>query len=506
MTFHETLSTRLSGEKRTLVLLVFSLAIVSVFSTANYLRYFQDKYIDKDGFAYLNTVWSVYYNIRSGERLWMDELRSPLLILFIPLDLDVARLTMMGYLLASTLLVFLISHRLTKDGHAAFFASVTFGTLPYLLDFQRKVLSDLPAVTLYLAGVCFLLRGYDSHKGRSVNYTISSALMGLGFIVRFDIAIVVLPILIFLILNDRRRGLLYLIPFLSVAVIVELVSSSLYFGRWIYPPWNFFYSNFFTETFAVTRKGIDLIASENPSLGGLIPVAWFLWYPFTALLYEPLLFLLSSLSITAAAKERDAKTLLVVLTLAFLTLVFLFSPKIDPRVYVTKYFPLSAILSSVFLGRFVAKDGRALLLLLLVTGGILCTHAWAVNSFFTYPTWDPSKAVEESLTMLESSDRRICTNDVGAVRYFILKALEREPERISLVNRVIQAEYFNTLEHNMTMLEKELRENDCNVLLYLSHPEIPGNEVIDAEYLASRFGYLVFESGDYDTYSFLLRP
>ena len=166
---------------------------------------------------------------------------------------------MIGILLISTLFVFLLSLKLTKRVRAVFFASVSFGTIPFILDFTRKVMSDLPAITLFLAGLYLFILGHEKETSHERHYVLSSIFMGFSFIVRFDIAIMVFPIIVFLLLKERKDFLFYFVPLVLIARFLELVSSYLYFGQLIYPLWEFFYSNFFTTQFVVSRiSGVNI--------------------------------------------------------------------------------------------------------------------------------------------------------------------------------------------------------------------------------------------------------
>ncbi len=493
-----------------LLSLILSLAIVGCFSGYTYAQYSFNIFVDIDGFSYLNTVGSVWNAVSGGLRYWVDPLRSPLLILFIPPQLNIARIAMIAYLLISTGFVYFLARQLTKRVDVAFIASVSFGTIPYLLDFTRKVMSDLPAITLFLAGLYFFIRGFDDDRTRTRDYLISSALMGFSFIVRFDMAIMILPIFVLLLIKDRRNFVAYLGPFLFIGVILELLSSYIYVGRLEYLPWNFVYSNFFTNQWSVSHI-------TNASFYYYLPFA------FTG---EPILFLLSFLSLYFVFSKRDAKNLLITAMFLFLTVSFFFAPKTDPRVYLVNYFALAALLSSIFLAAFLKKRISIakrvpilaiMLSIMLIPNVVLQTQfpypSWnpqgqiipnsVFSSQFPYSSWNPQNQIQQLVNSGEFSNKSIISNSFQATMYF-LAASNNGSRPMRSFYRVANIDCILLPEHNVTMVAKELAEKNCNILLYFQYPELSSFTPAELAYLMQNYRYEILPCGGYNMTLFYL--
>ncbi|UCH37292.1 MAG: hypothetical protein JSV76_06345, partial [Candidatus Bathyarchaeota archaeon] len=65
----------------------------------------------------VGSSWDSFF---ATTKYWFDELRSPLLLLFLPSEIEGARLAMIGYLLISTLLIYYITLQVTKKPSVAF--------------------------------------------------------------------------------------------------------------------------------------------------------------------------------------------------------------------------------------------------------------------------------------------------------------------------------------------------------------------------------------------------
>ena len=484
----------LFSKKGTFLPLSLSLIVVGCFSAFTYSQYSSNVYVDVDGFSYLNTVGSVWNTISGGSLYWVDHLRSPLLILFIPPQLNIARFAMIGYLLISTLFIFFLTQQLTKRVDLAFIASVSFGTIPYLLDFTRKVMSDLPAITLFLAGLYFFLHGFDTQRTRSRDYLLSSALMGFSFVVRFDMAIMILPIFILLLLKDRKNLLTYLAPFLCIGVVLELLSTYLYTGQLQYQPWNFVYSNFFTNEYAVSH----------------ISNASFLYYLPFAFASAPILLLLAFLSLYIVFKKRDVKILLIAAIFLFLTVSFFVAPKTDPRVYLINYFPIATLLSAVFLTAFLKKKffitkrtsiQRVSILVILLS--IMLIPNVVLQTQFPYSSWNPQNPMQQLVSSGELSNRSIISNLPQATIYFLATANDGSKPLRSL-NRVERIDCILLPNHNVTMLANELDVKNCDLLLYFQYPEISNFNQAELTYLMQNYRFEIMSCGGYNLYIFRL--
>jgi len=122
---------------------------------------------------------------------------------------------------------------------------------------------------------------------------------------------------------------------------------------------------------------------------------------------------------------------------------------------------------------------------------------------FSYPIWDPSSAIKQLVNNNEIYDKSIGTNCVPAITYFLADALLINSETLRLIKRIEQINYFILKELDTQKLELELKEKNCEMLLYLSYPAIIGN-VEELDYLTKKYDFKRFESGEYDTFLFYL--
>jgi hypothetical protein len=474
--------------------LILSLIIVGCFSVLSYLQYASNFYADIDGFCYLNTVGSVWTYIFSGSQYWIDPLRSPLLILFIPPEINIARFAMIAYLLISTFFIFLIVRKLTKRVDVAFIASVSFGTIPYLLDFTRQVMSDLPAIALFLAGLYVFLHGLETQKSRTRNYLISSAIMGFSFLIRFDMAILILPIFILLLLKDRRNFITYLIPFLFIAFFLQLISTYLYVGQLEYLPWKFIYTNFFTSQWAVSH----------------ISYASFYYYLPLAFGFQPVLFCLSFLSLPIIFKSKDSRAILIAAMLIFYTIAFFMAPKTTPRVFVNNYFAIATLLTAILLAaiskltlfkkKFVVKKIPILLAIMMV---VLLISNVALQTGFPYSAWNPQKPIQQLVDDGKFTDKKILSNCFQGLIYFI-SSTNSGSKPLPPMTKINQVDCILTPQHDVKILHDELEEKNYDLLVYFEYPELSNFDPEELAYLKLTYRFEIMLCGDYNLFLFYL--
>jgi len=474
--------------------LLCSLIIVGSFSVFVYFQYASNLYVDIDGFSYLNTVGSVWNHISGGTKYWIDPLRSPLLIFFIPPEINIARFAMIGYLLLSTFFLYLIVRQLTKRFDLALIASVAFGTIPYLLDFTRQVMSDLPAIATFLAGLYFFLHGLETQLTRRRDYLVSSLIMGFSFLIRFDMAIIILPIFILLLLKDRKNFLTFLIPFLFVAVFLELLSTYLYVGQLEYLPWKFVYSNFFTNQWAVSH-----ISNAN--------FAYYLPFAFT---YQPVVFLEALLSLVFISKIKDSKSLLIAAMFVFYIIAFFMAPKTTPRVFVINYFAIAILLSAIFLNsllrhklfgkKFLIKRVpifvAVMLSVLLIPNIILQTHV-------PYSSWNPEKPIQQLVDDGKFTNKTILSNCFQGLIFFI-SSTNNNSKPLPPNTKINQVDCILKPEHDVNILANELAKKNYDLLLYFQYPELSNFNSEELSYLKQSYRFEIFSCGDYPLFLFYL--
>ena len=479
-------------QTRKALLLFCSLLIVGSFAAYAYSQYASNFYVDIDGFCYLNTVGSVWNSLSGGIKYWIDPLRSPLLILFIPPEIEIARFAMIGYLLVSTFFMFLLVDKLTKRDDFAFIASVSFGTIPYLLDFTRQVMSDLPALALFLSGLYFFLRGFETQRTRNRDYLISSIMMGFSFIIRFDMAILILPIFILLLLKDRKNFFAYLAPFLFIAVLLELFSTYLYVGQLEYLPWKFVYTNFFTDQWAVSHV-------SNTS---------FLYYVTLAFNYQPILFLLALLSSFLVFRLKDSKSLLIATMLILFTVAFFVAPKTTPRVYFINYFAIAILLSAISLvslfreKKFQKKSIIKKLPLAFMIGIILIPNI-ALQTPFPYSSWNPQEPIQKLVDDGKFTNSSILSNCFQGLIYFI-SSTDGSSKPLPPITKINQIDCILVPEHDVDILANELEKKKYDLLLYFEYPELSNFEPEELDYLMRSYRFEILLAGEYRLFIFYL--
>jgi hypothetical protein len=302
-------------------------------------------------------------------------------------------------------------------------------------------------------------------------------------------AIMILPIFLLLLLKDRKNLLTYLAPFLFIGVVLELLSTYLYTGQIQYQPWNFVYSNFFTNEYAVSH-------TSNASFFYYLPFA------FTS---EPILFLLAFLSLYTVFKKKDAKILLTAIIFLFLTVSFFVAPKTDPRVYLINYFPIATLLSAVFLTTFLTKKifiTKRVSIMVILLSIILISNV-VLQTQFPYSSWNPQNPIQQLISNGELSNKSIISNLPQATVYFLATA-NNGSKPLQSLNRVERIDCILLPNHNVTMLVNELDEKNCDLLLYFQYPEISNFSQAELTYLMQNYRFEILSCGGYNLFLFNL--
>lgn len=351
-------------------------AFVLALSLANFYRAVDFEYADYDGFQYL----SFSRSILSGSGLYLNTIRSPVLAVLIPLELNLARLGMIAFHLVNTALIFAIVKKLTKNESAALFSAFLYGTNWWMITFLIGTLSDLPAMAFFLASLLFWTSG--SRKGMIY----SAILAGFAFIARFDTIFLLLPLMAFTAKQHRQEYAAY---FLSIALIFETATSWLAFGTFVYPPLEFLKFNF-----------VDGTAFKLAGEGGFSIFGKFLELsPLLALLF-----------IASLQKIRDAGYRNILFITLSASVMFALLPVPDYRIFMVKLIPLTAMLSAYALLAISEKITVKLPLLTILAGSIYLIYNAVLLASVQYPVW--------KLSDTPCDMENICTNAPPIVNYF----------------------------------------------------------------------------------------
>jgi hypothetical protein len=411
-----------------------------------------------DGYVYL--VYS--YSVLSGEKLFLDKIRSPLLSLVIPPDLEIARIINCIYFLLASILVFLIIKKLTKNSLLALFGGILVGTNPYLLFFTKYTMSDLPAILFFLIGLFFYF------ENKKMTELLSGIFFGFSFVFRPDIGILLFPLFLFKIRNIVFLKYCFL-SFLFISVGVNFLVSSFIFNKWIYPPFEFLLLNFITEKMAFNTQAT--VYTD------------YLWFfkNFAFFNIAVLPFLVFSIRWI----KEDKNYTLLFLTFVFSTVIHLFLPKIDARIYVTKATPLAAILSSYAFKSKRSKSAPLILIIVIVVILFLrLSLIWNINTI----VWRIDKIEYKR-------DGTICSNFPFAYIYFT----KREPCHAIW--------YFNipVEKRNIPWLAESIKSTNCNYAYIFAHPNIPvtSNEIT---FIIRNFNTTILDTGGiYQVYEIKLK-
>lgn len=355
------------------VLSVLAVAVINLHRASGF------EYADFDGFQYLSFSKSVVF----GTDVYKDPIRSPILAFLIPPDLMLARIEMIFLHLANVALIFAIVKKVTNNENAALFSAFLYGINWWMITFLVGTLSDLPAMTFFLASFLFWLNG----DRKSMIY--SGILAGLAFIVRFDAILLLLPLVAFTAAKKFRKE--FFVPFLVLILPFELFTSWAVFGKLVYPPLEFLKVNFF--------YGLAPSLAVNSGLLSMVGKIFEL---------SPLLVILSVLSLFQVNDQNYRKILLISL-FAFVTLTILPIP--DNRIFMVKLVPFMSMLAGYALLPFADKMGKplntALILFVLMAYTV---YNLGLAFSIDYPDW--------RLSGTPCEYDNICTNAVPVVNYY----------------------------------------------------------------------------------------
>jgi len=202
----------------------------------NFFNTFNNLDVEGDGFTYLNMVKHHIPPIPH---------RSPFILFFLLPNILEARLEMIIFHLCLTVLIFLITHKISKEISIAFLASILYGVNWWFVQFTTYALTELPA--LFLVFLSFYIIMISPRKKNQNYYILSGLLLGLASIIRYQY--IIFGVFTSLYLIYRKKPIIkFLIPLLVMVGPVELLLDYFFYNDLIYAPWEFFYYVFLSET------------------------------------------------------------------------------------------------------------------------------------------------------------------------------------------------------------------------------------------------------------------
>lgn len=441
-------------------LLITVLALVAIVSSINFLRTLKDDDVDWDGFYYLIHSKSVLL----GTAYFIDPARSPIVTLVIPPHIGVARITMIVFHLLTTLVIYLTTLKLTKNKISSALASLFYGVNWWMIDFLRFTLADLPAIFFFLLGFYFSLE--DDKK----SFMISGLFSGIAFIIRFDIALLIIPVL--WMLRKKKNFKYFIIALIFVAIPVEILSNiALYylydhvpiFNKipWVpssinraltfYTPYRFFSENLvYYNNFLITNK-------NSISFNGFSVMAKYLDKVINK--FPLMIFLASFSGVNALLNiKREENLKLISLLLFFMLSMMIVVTYSEERLFFAKIIPLAALLSANSV-LFIEKEIKSkklvkyiplALMLVLILGNV-----YRLSSI-KYKRLDLS-LIDYSFAKTEN--KKICSNYEPALYWF---------------GGIKGAKHlFRVLENVHYEQWKEEIKSSCDYLYYFDSEKVP---------------------------------
>lgn len=371
-----------------LVPLVAAIAGISFWNFFNSLPF---QVVDLDAFQYLTFSKSVFF----GEGILNQPIRSPVVVAFIGPNLIAARLLMVFYHIGISVLIYLLAMRLFHSKVGATFAMLAYGGSWWMLIFQISPLTDLPGMLLFLSGLLLWLR---ADKPNTVK---ASLILGVACLVRFDLILLVAPLIL---LTQKGLKRYLLIPVVCIVGPLEWVLDVLIYKQFVYAPWEFFKTNLLT--FGMGWQ--DRVDANPLTLGkfakrDLLFVANILWSTF------PHLVALSLLSLRQF--RRFENRLLLGLLIPSLAVLSLIQPY-EPRIVIVKALPLLVLLCvnafTLLNHRVVWRPIRILAII-----GLFAALISSNLGKITQLTYEPRRFETK-----HCASGKICSNFPSAVEYY----------------------------------------------------------------------------------------
>ena len=220
------------------------------------------------------------------------------------------------------LIVYYVTNRLFGE-KAALWSAFLFATSASVIIFGGYILTDLPAFIFALLALSFVI---------NKKYLFSGIVIGIGFLFKFPVPIIILPLIIYILLKERKE---FLTPSIKLVLGFTLVSAPYFLFNLLY-----YRGSMFQRLFVPLINASSLIQTEI-----------FIYEKTSILLYlkeiakvETVPLILAIIASWHYFKKEKEK--IVCFWACVLTFLFYFSFKVfrfDPR-YVTSVIPFIAVL------------------------------------------------------------------------------------------------------------------------------------------------------------------
>lgn len=323
-------------------------------AAVNIAKSWQFRFAEFDSFQYLALARSLF-----GEGgIFLPPIRSALAALVFLPGLMGGRFVMALFHVGIAVLITLIAERLFRDRTIAAFSGLLYGLSWWMLVFQTSPLTDLPGMFLFLLGFFFWLSGSPRM------FWWAGAVFGLAFLFRFDIVLLLLPLLWFT--PPRLLGSLA-VPFFGVAVLAGGAFDILLYPGLMYAPLEFLRYNLGVLG---AREGYAFW-DVSLRMASLFPLALALSLPALAFL-----------------RRRETRVLLAIIGCVWLGISLLHTPPYEARTFAAKLFPLLSIAAGygiLFLSSFFRMEQGRKIVGVAAVGAAGALGAWMLI-FLSYPT------------------------------------------------------------------------------------------------------------------------
>jgi len=263
------------------------------------------------------------------------------------------RLTIVFFLLLAAIFLFLLA-KSVYDETIAFFSSLLFVTSPYIVEFSRIVMSEIPTLALLITAAYFFYQYCESDKKK---YIFAAAVSLSLSIYSKHIAVFMIPVLLFYLLVRRgprsllRKEVIFSC-LISALLLVPLVLITLKFSR----------ANLNFVTTALSSKPSSFVA----------PLSGRFYYYVNALWERHLtlpVFILSLVSIPVSIYHRDRRTIIFFLWIVCLGMMMVYLGWRESR-YTIYWIPAFCLFAALTFNYFQTRSWRVAVatLLLVITG------------------------------------------------------------------------------------------------------------------------------------------
>lgn len=324
------------------------------------------------------------------------------------------RLTIVFFLLLAAIFLFFLV-KSVYDETIAFFSSLLFVTTPYIVDFSRIVMSEIPTLALLVTAAYFFYQYCESEKKK---YIFASAVSLVLSIYSKHNAVFMIPVfLVYLLIRKGPRSFLKKEVIFSCLIIgfllLPLLLITLKFSR----------ANLNFATTALSSKPSSLVTPFSSRLFYYLNSIWerHLTLP---------VFILSLISIPVSIYRRDRRTIIFFLWIVCLGMMMVYLGWRESR-YAIYWIPAFCLFAALTFNYFQARSWRASVSILL----IVITAYQFVVSFKTKPDFTDGYEEAAKYIVENKEGASILYSGIIDTGYFIFFVRKHRSDRDIIILR-----------------------------------------------------------------------